>query len=79
MPIVEYGESHISTSSILELIDPDEYDVLPAAAKDKFRIIISCGFVNMNPNHPIRDWLFALFPSGNSYNALRARFYQEVE
>jgi len=79
MPTEEWGESRLDASVILELIDPTEYLALTATQKDYLKIILSCGTINMNPDHQTRDWLLAIFPSGNTYDALVARFFMDVE
>jgi len=79
MPEEEWGESRLDTSEIMELIDPAEYLALSSENRDFLKIILSCGTVNMNPNHITRDWIFGIFPSGNTYNALVTRFFKDVD
>jgi hypothetical protein len=69
-----YGWNPCSTSDILECIDPAEYAALVDAAKDGLRMILSCGTVSMYPGSKARTWLFQIFPSGVTYNALMAKF-----
>ena len=79
MAIIDWGESRCDTSEILECIDPTEYLNLSDEHKETIRLVLSCATVDMNPNSTIRSWLFTIFPSGTSYNALYARFSKDNE
>ena len=73
--MAEYGWKPCPTYMILELIDPVEYTALSDAAKDRLKLILSCGAIDMRVSNVVHSWLFAIFPVGTTTNArLLARF-----
>jgi hypothetical protein len=78
MATIDYGWDPCPTCAILECVDSIEYAALVDAAKDGLRIILMCGAVNMCAGSNIRTWLFQIFPSGKTHNALVAKFSQTV-
>jgi hypothetical protein len=62
-----------NTSAILECIKPSEYNALSDANKEVFKIIISCGAINIAPGGKLRERLLTMFgEESDSYNALMA-------
>jgi len=50
-----------NTSSILACIVPSEYNALSDANKEAFKMIISCGSINIVEGSTLRDRLLAMF------------------
>ncbi len=55
-----------STSTILEVMKPSEYQALNDTQKDYLRLIISCGSFNAADGSKIRDALLGMFGEGTT-------------
>jgi hypothetical protein len=61
-----YGWANCATSLILDCVSPTEYAALVDAAKDGFRLIISCGQVDLSEDSLAFSRLHQIFPDGTA-------------
>jgi len=74
MPGNSLASDRFLTNHLLEIVltYPSEYAALSDADKDRLKMIISCGVINMNNGSYMREKVFEMFPSGDIYDALTA-------
>jgi len=69
--MLSLASSHFETYRLIEVIVPSEYNALSDANKERIKMILSCGTIDMRSGSFIREMIFGLFPEGtDTYSAL---------
>lgn len=74
MPSESLASDRFFTHYLLQIVlaYPSEYAALSDVNKNKLKMILSCGIINMNNGSFMREKVFEIFPSGDIYDALTA-------